>query len=67
VTAAHWRSLLWFNHDYFPSLLLQLANATPANMQAIHIIANTLNGIYCDKSKVIVVPSCFVGAEAPVN
>jgi hypothetical protein len=48
------------SHDYFPSLSLRLANATPASMQATHIIANTLNGIYCDKSKAIVIPSLLL-------
>jgi len=28
--------------------------ATPANIDNTHIIANTLNGMYCDKSKAIV-------------
>jgi hypothetical protein len=47
-------------HDYFPPLSLRLANAKPANMQKTHIIANTLNGIYCDKSKDIVIPSLLL-------
>jgi hypothetical protein len=45
---------------YFPSLSLRLANDTPANMQTTHIIANALNGIYCDKSKAIVIPSLLL-------
>jgi hypothetical protein len=51
---------IFFVHGYSPSPLLPDVIPIKANIQITAIATKALNGIYCDKSKDIVIPSLLL-------